>query len=180
MGTQSRPGFFCSRPNGTLTPLIAVDDLPPYVSVRGVARTITPNETQGMTSCGVAPSRTEPWIIDSPVSAARTSGQHDANELSDLLIKILREENVSNRIRQLIQDTLLRHLEGPKNVGPAGPSAMGAGQAMVSANYVNNGNYKAVSHCALPQHMIIITDCHSECELQQEGVLLLLDPSRRV
>lgn len=64
MGSPPISQFFCSRPDGTLTALIAVDDLPPRVSIRGVPRTLSPNDTQGMVSLGSLSPRSTPYIID--------------------------------------------------------------------------------------------------------------------
>ena len=50
MATPSRPQFFCTRPDGTLTPLVALDELPTSVTIRGISRTLNAGETQGMTS----------------------------------------------------------------------------------------------------------------------------------
>lgn len=140
MDSQTRPGFFCSRPNGTLTPLIAVDELPTHISIRGVPRTLTAKDTQGMTSCGVAPPRNEPWVVDDSASmTSNTSNdQNDSTELCNMLFKILRYENVSSATRILLQGVLYRHMGG--DAPPhAGPNA-GAGQALVPTHYANNGN----------------------------------------
>lgn len=148
MDTHTRPGFFCSRPNGTLTPLIAADELPPNVSIRGVPRTLTLNDTQGMTSCGVAPVRTEPWVVDEPTSV-RNNNLNDLTELSSVLFKILRDENVSSGTRALIHGVLYRQMGGPQANTHAGPNVMAPSQAIVPAHHPNNGHnnghFKSVS-----------------------------------
>lgn len=72
MASPIRPQFFCARPNGTLTPLIALDELPAHISVRGVPRVLSPSDTQGMTSLGTVNPRAQFYIVDGvPVSQAR-------------------------------------------------------------------------------------------------------------
>ena len=46
------PRYFAARDDGTLTPLIAVDELPSYVQIQGVPRTLTAADTVGMISLG--------------------------------------------------------------------------------------------------------------------------------
>ncbi|KAJ5532669.1 hypothetical protein N7494_009221 [Penicillium frequentans] len=58
------PGFICARPEGNFTPLVPFDEFPPNISIRGVSRILTPAQTQGMTSCGMARARTEPWAFE--------------------------------------------------------------------------------------------------------------------
>lgn len=53
MGTYPRPHFFISRPDRTITPLIAVDELPNYVRIDGVKAIMTQADTQAMMSLGV-------------------------------------------------------------------------------------------------------------------------------
>ena len=54
MATLSRARYFVARDDGTLAPLIAVDELSPSISIDGVPRTITYADTVGMTSLGYA------------------------------------------------------------------------------------------------------------------------------
>lgn len=53
MGSYPRPHFFISRPDHTITPLIAVDELPDYVCIDGVKAVMTQADTQAMMSLGV-------------------------------------------------------------------------------------------------------------------------------
>ncbi|OJJ49245.1 hypothetical protein ASPZODRAFT_13969 [Penicilliopsis zonata CBS 506.65] len=64
MASPIRPQFFCSRPNGSLTPLVALDELPSYVSIRGVPRLLSAGDTQGMTSLGAVTSRAQFYVVD--------------------------------------------------------------------------------------------------------------------
>ena len=54
MAALSRARYFVARGGGTLAPLIAVDELPPSVTIDGVPRTIDYADTVGMTSLGYA------------------------------------------------------------------------------------------------------------------------------
>ncbi|EER24316.1 hypothetical protein CPC735_056860 [Coccidioides posadasii C735 delta SOWgp] len=74
MDASLRPRFFISRQDGSLTPLIAVDELPPLMSVRGVPRLLSQNDTQGMTSLGSANHRGQFYVID-----CFTQGSGNAN-----------------------------------------------------------------------------------------------------
>ncbi|EEP75726.1 predicted protein [Uncinocarpus reesii 1704] len=64
MDASLRPQFFISRQDGSLTPLVAVDELPPLMSIRGVPRLLSQNETQGMTSLGSANHRGQFYVVD--------------------------------------------------------------------------------------------------------------------
>ncbi|KAF3388502.1 hypothetical protein F1880_004289 [Penicillium rolfsii] len=111
MSSQVRPSFFCSRPNGSLTPLIALDDLPAGVTIRGISRTLTPGETQGMISCGTSESRSEPWTLEgvTPAGKDTTASNEDASELQAVLLKILSDDSVPTHLRMAINAILYRH-----------------------------------------------------------------------
>lgn len=108
MSSQARPSFFCSRPNGTLTPLVAVDDLAPHVAVRGVPRTLTAVDTQGMTSCGVAPPRSEPWMIEAVGSPAFFAGNDGLKDAHASLAKFLADASLPAHHRVELQNILAR------------------------------------------------------------------------
>lgn len=82
---MSTPQFFVTRPDRTMVPLIAVDELPPSLSLRGVKRSLTPNDTQGMTSLGGCPcSSSHYYIVDTiPTGHAAPigAGQHHPNDI---------------------------------------------------------------------------------------------------
>ncbi|KAJ5779625.1 hypothetical protein N7457_007345 [Penicillium paradoxum] len=100
MATPGRPQFFCTRPDGTLTPLVAVDEFPAGVSVRGVSRVLNASETQGMTSCGLAAPRPDPWAIDGVVySSPRGAGSENLSEIRNFLLQVLGNGNVPENIR---------------------------------------------------------------------------------
>lgn len=53
MSNSPRPRYFISREDGTITPLIAVDELPPSLHIVGVPAKISPAKTCNMISLGV-------------------------------------------------------------------------------------------------------------------------------
>lgn len=78
MSTPLRPQFFCSRPNGVLTPLVAVDELPASLSIRGAPRALSPSDTQGMTSLGALVPRGHTYVVDAdPVNVVQQSHARD-------------------------------------------------------------------------------------------------------
>ena len=97
MSSPLRPQFFCARPNGTITPLIAVDELPSHISIRGVPRTLSANETQGMTSLGTVSPRAQTYVIDGlvPASTRASSGPRSRDlDLQASLMRLVSDENV--------------------------------------------------------------------------------------
>ncbi|KAK2768637.1 hypothetical protein FQN54_000493 [Arachnomyces sp. PD_36] len=54
-----RPQYFLARPDGKLTALVAVDELPRGIVLRDIPRTLESNDTMGLVSLGTAPRREE-------------------------------------------------------------------------------------------------------------------------
>lgn len=140
MSAQSRPTFFCSRPNGALTPMIAVDDLPSHVIVRGVPRSLSVEETQGMTSCGMLLSRSEPYVVDGPagtqVSLHALAHKRLADELKAVLTNVVCDMDVPPHHRQAVGAVLTAAMETPYflNTGTNGnEAATASGNAMNTA-----------------------------------------------
>lgn len=48
-----RPCYYLERPDGTLTALVEVDQLPEHVRIRGLSRKLSIADTTGMTSVGI-------------------------------------------------------------------------------------------------------------------------------
>ncbi|RHZ68756.1 hypothetical protein CDV55_101847 [Aspergillus turcosus] len=71
MSSPLRPQFFCARPNGTLVPLIAVDELPIHVNIRSAPRVLSPGDTQGMTSLGTVGPRCSFYVVESTLPFSR-------------------------------------------------------------------------------------------------------------
>ncbi|KAL9013881.1 MAG: hypothetical protein Q9173_001458 [Seirophora scorigena] len=53
MGSPARPHYFISRPDHTITPLIAVDELPDHIRIIGVPAVMSQADTHAMMSLGV-------------------------------------------------------------------------------------------------------------------------------
>lgn len=129
MASPLRPQFFCTRPNGTLAPLIAVDDLPSHISIRGVPRVLSPNDTQGMTSLGTVTPRAQSYVIEdmSPTStrASSTNPAHRNRDydLQASLMRLASDENVPANQRMAVNALLQQGIA--QNWCMASPSASG-------------------------------------------------------
>lgn len=65
MSDSPRPRYFLVRNDGTLTPLVAVDELPPTIRIRGVPAVVSFADTQGMISLGVVARSERRYILES-------------------------------------------------------------------------------------------------------------------
>ncbi|KAJ9655931.1 hypothetical protein H2198_005279 [Neophaeococcomyces mojaviensis] len=63
MADHLRPQFFLARDNGTIAPLIPVDELPHHIRIEGISRNILINETEGMTCVGTIPARHQQYKV---------------------------------------------------------------------------------------------------------------------
>lgn len=112
MPPSSHARFFCARPDGTLTPLVALDDFPPGVMIRDLPRNLGAGDTQGMTSCGLASPRAKPLDIGGVAHVyPSVPGSHDIEELHKTLVLILHDSKAPSHIRTLVQNTLCRVVE---------------------------------------------------------------------
>jgi hypothetical protein len=59
-----RPQLFITRQNGAMIPLVALDELPSTISIRGVPRTLSPHDISGMTGVGTFNSRHRQYVVD--------------------------------------------------------------------------------------------------------------------
>lgn len=126
MATPGRPQFFCTRPDGTLTPLVALDELPTNVTISGVSRTLSAGETQGMTSCGLATQRAEPWSVNGVTqSSERGVGKEYLSDMHNLVLQILTDNGVSDAIRSSAQAIFIQGMERPNGFGGQGTPASG-------------------------------------------------------
>ena len=66
MTESLRPQHFITRQNGTMVPLVALDELPATVSLRGVPRTLSPYDVGGMTGLGTVDSQHRQYVVDRP------------------------------------------------------------------------------------------------------------------
>lgn len=126
------PSFICARPEGNFTPLVPLDEFPPNISIRGVSRTLTPAQTQGMTSCGMARARTEPWAFEGASTMAAPT-KNDLTELKSALIKMIGDNSLPIHYRDLIQNIMGRCLINVPSA-QATTSATQAGPAPASTN----------------------------------------------
>ncbi|KAJ5086807.1 hypothetical protein NUU61_008114 [Penicillium alfredii] len=167
MSAPNLPKFFCTRPSGTLTPLVAVDELPPHVSVRGVPRNLTPNDTQGMTSCGLAAPRAGPWVVEGvplpPTAPRALAKQENLTELQNLLVNIIHENSISSPLRLAVENILYR---APDFFYPA-ERTVNKMSAQVPAF---NGNNKQQAYNAKKEYCSYWIR-HGECDYQQQGCL---------
>ena len=65
MNSPIQAQYFLSRPNGDLTAVIAVDELPPWVAIHGVPRLLSRDDTRGMTSLGTSNSHGHVYTVES-------------------------------------------------------------------------------------------------------------------
>jgi hypothetical protein len=68
-----KPQYFIYRQNGSMVPLIAMDELPPNVQIRGVSRTIPPSDTAGMMCIGEVDARHGYYVVDVPATQNNTN-----------------------------------------------------------------------------------------------------------
>lgn len=59
-----------------MVPLIAMDELPPFVTIQGVPRQLTALEITGMNSVGVFEARPQPYVVEGVYSNAPPTNQH--------------------------------------------------------------------------------------------------------
>lgn len=59
-----KPQYFVTRQNGSMVPLIAMDELPPHVRIGNVSRNLSAWDIAGMTGVGVAPTRHEFYVVE--------------------------------------------------------------------------------------------------------------------
>ncbi|GLB09332.1 hypothetical protein AtubIFM57258_005250 [Aspergillus tubingensis] len=115
MSSTIHPQYFCTRPNGTFTPLIAVDELPSHISIRGAPRVLAASETQGMTSLGIVQMRPQSYVVEGvgPASTRETSTGSTGHRTRDsdlqaALMRVLSDECLPTNERLAIT-TLIQH-----------------------------------------------------------------------
>ena len=73
MSGSPQSHFFIVRPDGTKTPLIAVDELPSNFHILGVPPSISDAQTQGMVSLGLVPSSGRYYVVQQDENSAASS-----------------------------------------------------------------------------------------------------------
>ncbi|KAJ9351761.1 hypothetical protein DTO027B9_6137 [Paecilomyces variotii] len=179
MASPLRPQFFISRPNGTMTPMIAVDELPAHISIRGVPRVLAPSETQGMTSLGSIPPRAQFYVVEGvplinprvPTPGPPNQFLQDVN-LQTSIMRVASDENLTPSQRLALQTMLQQNL--PQNwivpspaVGPWGPANTAGHGGARSNSGRRDGN---VTHNPKKEFCSYWIR-HGECDYQQQGCL---------
>ncbi len=153
MSSLLRPQFFCTRPNGTLTPVIAVDELPAHLSIRGAPRVLSPNETQGMTSLGTVAQRGQLYTVEGAAAIASrpssTSGTRSRNhDIHSSLMRILADENIPYNQRMALSVLLQQgfsqswQVNNPPAPGWLVPNNGGTGPGSGSGQQVSSGAFR--------------------------------------
>lgn len=118
-GTHSdlpRPRYFVARKDGTITPLIAVDELPDTLRIVGIPAIMSPAATLNMVSLGVLDRSQHRYVVEiSDLSLSSTLGKH-----SPLLL--------AHGSNSSIPDKLLVAPNGGAHKGMAGSAAKGVEQ----------------------------------------------------
>lgn len=78
-----RPQYFVSRNDGSLTPLVAVDELPSSIHIIGVPPVISQAETINMTSLGVKERTQIKYIVETIDSSASGNSGNQVSARSD-------------------------------------------------------------------------------------------------
>ncbi|RAL08109.1 uncharacterized protein BO97DRAFT_473250 [Aspergillus homomorphus CBS 101889] len=176
MSSPIRPQFFCTRPNGTLTPLVAVDELPAHISIRGAPRVLSASETQGMTSLGTVGSRMQSYILEGAhpsttrSSAAATPGHRSRDiDVQSALARLAADESIPHSQR-LVITALLQH-GAAHNLLATPPSSGGWLVPTNSANPTGNGATRQSPHFNSKKEYCSYWIRHGECDYQQQGCL---------
>ncbi|PLB50287.1 hypothetical protein P170DRAFT_508491 [Aspergillus steynii IBT 23096] len=174
MSSSMRPQFFCTRPNGTLTPLIAVDELPPHISIRGAPRTLSSNETQGMTSLGTVGSRPQSYVVESTTAVATRTSPTSANghrsrdfDLQNALLRLASDETVPASQR-LAVNNMLQH-GAPQNWTMNNPTS--SNWLVPSGNGGSSGGGLRQGNPLTKKEFCSYWIRHGECDYQQQGCL---------
>lgn len=65
-----RPCYYLERPDGTLTALVEVDQLPEHVRIRGLPHNLSSADTTGMTSVGIREGGQKKYTVEIAESSA--------------------------------------------------------------------------------------------------------------
>ncbi|KAL8686893.1 MAG: hypothetical protein Q9224_005310 [Gallowayella concinna] len=83
MRSHPRPHWFLVRPDNTITPLIAVDELPPDVRIAGVPAVMSLVDTKSMESVGVRERSTGTYAIELATSSSNVNDSEEQPRTSD-------------------------------------------------------------------------------------------------
>ncbi|KKY25071.1 putative c-x8-c-x5-c-x3-h type zinc finger protein [Phaeomoniella chlamydospora] len=68
MTTLLQPQHFITRENGSIVPVVAVDELPPTVNLQNVPRMLQPHQTNGMTCLGSHTARHQKYVVEKEIN----------------------------------------------------------------------------------------------------------------
>ncbi|KAL2835203.1 hypothetical protein BDW59DRAFT_156023 [Aspergillus cavernicola] len=170
MSSSPRPRFFCTRPNGTVTPLIAVDELPTHISIRGIPRVLSFNDTEGMTSLGTVSPRGHFYTVEGttpavsrPSSTGAMSHRTRSHDLHTSLMRLLADENIPSNQRLALNALLQQGVPQTWHVNSAPTPATGW--------LVPNSGSSPGSPSARQKEYCSYWIRHGECDYQQQGCL---------
>ena len=138
MAAPGRPQFFCTRPDGSLTPLVAVDELPANVTIHGAPRIITAGETQGMTSCGLATQRAEPWSVEGYPKSSEAA----LPDMHSLLVQLITDKNVPEDMQASAKAILFKEIDS----GRAGQGTPTNGLSPTAPTFQAKNNHVGNKH----------------------------------
>ena len=70
LASMPRPRHFIHRTDGTMTPLVALDELPDFIQLKNIPARLSIAETQGMTSLGLESRSLGAYQVDQEVYEA--------------------------------------------------------------------------------------------------------------
>ncbi|PWY88518.1 hypothetical protein BO70DRAFT_286507 [Aspergillus heteromorphus CBS 117.55] len=177
MSSPTRPQFFCTRPNGTLTPLVAVDELPSHISIRGAPRVLSASGTQGMTSLGTVNPRTRCYVVEgaTPVatrasSAAANAAGHRTHDydLQLAFMRLLSDESLPTSQRLAVTSFLQQG--APQNYYSS-PSSSTWLVPNSGGGAAGHSGPKQGPHYNAKKEYCSYWIRHGECDYQQQGCL---------
>ncbi|PYH90193.1 hypothetical protein BO71DRAFT_335028 [Aspergillus ellipticus CBS 707.79] len=176
MSSPIRPQFFCTRPNGTLTPLVAVDELPSHISIRGASRALAASETQGMTSLGTLNPRAQSYVVEgvTPTATRASSANATAHrtrdyDLQSALMRLLSDDSLPTGQRLAITSLLQHGI--PQSWLAASPSSGSWLVPNTGGGVAGNSGPKQGPHYNVKKEYCSYWIRHGECDYQQQGCL---------
>ncbi|KAJ5732579.1 Zinc finger CCCH-type [Penicillium malachiteum] len=155
---------FCARPNGDITSMICVDDLPDGTTIDGAPRKLSPAETQGMTSCGMMPNRSEPWIINQDNKSPVQNGRNGFAQLKSFLYELMEDDAVPSGHRDTIGKLMCEIPDEPipsNALIKISPTLTTSSQSSFQRRARGYGRKEYCSYWIR----------HGECDYQQQGCL---------
>ncbi|KAI9368774.1 hypothetical protein BJX61DRAFT_198734 [Aspergillus egyptiacus] len=196
MSSLPHPQFFCARPDGTLTPLVAVDELPAHISIRGVPRVLSPHETNGMRSLGTVYFHGV-YAVDGATPAASrpsstgTAAHRSRNYDMQSFMNLINDENIPPSQRLALSAQIQQ--AHPQNWHPSNAPTAASSGWLVPSNCGSSGNASgrhvsgAIATCQISTRVPNMSEnpgprnfkkeyCsywirHGECDYAQQGCL---------